>query len=422
MERSNVNDATSSDESDGRHLFFFCPDITDATTMKRAQQFIEHGLRVIVFGFRRERYNSGYAPPWPHVELGMTADARYWQRLRALLGALPVIFAHRQWLRRAALFYARNVDQLVLTVLARWMSGNRAPVAYEVLDIQPALMGRGPGAMLLRFIERLCLRHVRLLVLSSPGFHRSYFSMIQKYRGEWFLMENKLHAPIAAAAAIRARPFEHDGHRPWVIAYFGLIRGQETFELMTRLAARLEGKVVFKFRGILTTVDEARFRAALAKQPNMIYGGPYRPHDDLPSLYGDVDFAWGLDLENTDHNSRWLLPCRFYEAGHFGVPCLAVHGFEFGALVEEHRIGWTFGRPLEDQLTRFFQALTPEAYRAARERLLAQPEGTFVANEDVAALSAALERLAAAGPAADSTKLPIRPDAVATARARPSQR
>lgn len=420
MESTSVSDTTGSDDADGNHLSFFCPDITDATTMKRVQQFIEHGLQVIVFGFRRDRYNSGYVPTWPHVELGITADARYWQRLRALLGALPAIIAHRPKLRRASLFYARNLDQLVLAILARWMSRNRAPIVYEVLDIQPALMGPGPGAVLLRFIERRCLRRVRLVVLSSPGFHRGYFSMIQKYRGDWLLIENKLHVSIPAAGTIRAKPFDHDGRRPWVVGYFGLIRGEATFELMTRLAARLEGKVVFKFRGILTTVDEQRFRRTLARHANMIYGGPYRPHEDLPALYRDVDFAWALDLENTDHNSRWLLPCRFYEAGHFGVPCLAVHGFEFGALIEEHRLGWTFGRPLEEQLARFFQTLTPEAYRPVRDRLIAQPPGAFVAREDVAALAAALARLATATTA--SRRPPVRTRAIATAPARPSQR
>jgi succinoglycan biosynthesis protein ExoL len=244
--------------------------------------------------------------------------------------------------------------------------------------------------------------------------------MVQRYRGEWLLMENKLHAPIATAATIRARPFEHDGRRPWVVGYFGLIRGEATFELMTRLAARLEGKVVFKFRGILTTVDEQRFRRTLSQHPNMIYGGPYRPHDDLPMLYRDVDLAWALDLENIDHNSRWLLPCRFYEAGHFGVPCLAVHGFEFGALIEEHQLGWTFGRPLEEQLVRFFETLTAEAYRSVRDRLLARPPGAFVAREDVAALATTLERLTAA--AAASRRPPVRTEAIGTAPARPSQR
>lgn len=407
--------------NDGTRLFFFCPDITDASTVKRVQQFIGHGLRVIVFGFRRERYNNDYEPEWPHVELGMTADARYWQRLRALFMALPTIFAQRRRIRRASLFYARNIDQLVLTILARWMAGNHAPVAYEVLDVQPALMERGPVAMLLRFVERLCLRHVRLLVLSSPGFHRNYFSLVQKYRGDWFLLENKLHEPIAQAAAIRNADKQRDPHRPWVIGYFGLIRGTATFDLMTRLAERLGERVQFKFRGVLTTVDEAHFRQGLEQHENMVYGGPYRPHDDLPELYGDVDFAWALDLENVDHNSRWLLPCRFYEAGHFGVPCLAVHGFEFGAVIEEHRIGWTFGQPLEDQLVRFFETLTTEEYRAVRERLQVMPQDAFVAGEDVARLSSMLARLAARG-ANEAQPTAVRPDAIAPAPAPPSQR
>ncbi len=409
-------------DDDADRLFFFCPDITDASTVKRVQQFIEHGLRVVVFGFRRERYNNGYEPPWRHVRLGMTADARYWQRLRALIGALPVIFAQRPALARASLFYARNLDQLVLTMLARLMSGSRAPVAYEVLDIQPALMGRKPLAALLRLVERLCLRHVRLLVLSSPGFHRSYYSMMQKYRGEWFLLENKLHAPIPAAAGARESPRSHDGKRPWVIGYFGLIRGEATFDLMTRLAARLGDKVLLKFRGVLTTVDEERFRQTLRRHSNMVYDGAYRPHDDLPDLYGDVDFAWALDLENAEHNSRWLLPCRFYEAGHFGVPCLAVHGFEVGALLEEHRIGWTFGRPLEEQLVRFFQTLTVDDYHAVRDRLRALPQSTFVAGEDVTRLSAILARLAG-GTADTAERRPIRPGVASTGpAARPSRR
>lgn len=408
-------------EKDGIRLFFFCPDITDASTVKRVQQFIRHGLRVIVFGFRRERYNNDYEPPWPHVELGMTADGRYWQRLRALLGALPAIVAQRDRVRQAAVFYARNIDQLVLTILARWVAGSRAPVAYEVLDIPPALMGRGPISRLLRYIERLCLRRVRLLVLSSPGFHRSYYSLVQKYRGEWFLLENKLHAPIEQASAVRDAWTPRDPKRPWIVGYFGLIRGTATFDLMTRVAERLRGKVLFKFRGILTTVEQEHFHRALQRHPNMIYGGAYRPHDDLATLYGGVDFAWALDLENAEHNSRWLLPCRFYEAGHFGVPCLAVHGFEIGARLEEHGIGWTFGRPLEDSLVRFFEELMPADYRAVRDRLIALPQSTFVADSDVARLSAMLGSLAART-SDEGRRRPIRPDAVTPGPARPSRR
>src|SRR6266481_6147342 len=80
--------------ADGRELLFFCPDVTDASTLKRVQQFMDYGYRVTVFGFRRERYNTAYRPPWPNVPLGFTTDARYWQRVRALIRAIPALFAN----------------------------------------------------------------------------------------------------------------------------------------------------------------------------------------------------------------------------------------------------------------------------------------------------------------------------------------
>jgi len=382
--------ATAPAREDGGELLFFCPDVTDASTLKRVQQFMDFGYRVTVFSFRRERYNTAYRPPWPNVPLGITSDARYWHRVRALLCAIPVVFAHRAALSRAAVFYARNIDQLLLALLARLITFSRAPVAYEVLDIPPILMRRGPVPALLRAIERLCLRRTSLLVLSSPGFHRNDYEAVQKYRGDWFLLENKLHPSISSLSAPAPVRRAAGGDRPWVVGYFGLIRGESTFALITRLAERLQGRVIFRFGGILTTVDQAKFDSVLRRCPNIVYRGPYLPHQDLADLYRDVDFTWALDLEHTDNNSRWLMPCRFYESGYFGIPCLAVHGFEVGNTIEKHRIGWTFDTPLEESLIRFFEQLTPADYEHIRGRLRSVPRSMFVAGDDVARLCAIL--------------------------------
>src|SRR4029077_16067230 len=96
--------------ADDTELLFFCPDVTDASTLKRVQQFMDFGYRVTVFGFRRERYNTAYQPPWPNIPLGFTTDGRYWHRVRALVRAIPALFAHRDALARARVFYARNID------------------------------------------------------------------------------------------------------------------------------------------------------------------------------------------------------------------------------------------------------------------------------------------------------------------------
>jgi succinoglycan biosynthesis protein ExoL len=383
-----VDGADTSPCADGTELLFFCPDVTDASTLKRVQQFMDFGYHVTVFGFRRFRYNTAYQPPWPNVALGFTTDGRYWQRVRALVRAIPALFANRGAVTRARVFYARNIDQLLLTLLARFITFSRAPVAYEVLDIPPILMQRGPLSTLLRAIERWCLRRIALLVVSSPAFHRNYYAGVQKYRGAWFLLENKLHPSIAPPPPPVRRVAQHG--RPWVVGYFGLIRGEATFALITRLAERLQGRVLFKFGGILTTVDRTRFDEVLRRCPNIVYSGPYLPQQDLERLYRDVDFAWALDLEHTDHNSRWLMPCRFYEAGHFGVPCLAVHGFEVGNTIESHRIGWTFDAPLEESLARFFERLSVADYERIRGRLRSVPRSMFVAGDDVARLCTVL--------------------------------
>ncbi len=377
---------------DRGRLILFTPDLGDTSTVKRAEALLEHGYALDVFGFRRDRYNRDFEPPWPHVLLGRTTDRQYGRRALSVLGAVVTLFARRHRLRRADILYARNVDQLVLATLVRALFARNALLVYEILDIPPLHVGRGAASRLLRALERICLARIGLLVVSSPAFMRCYFEPRQGYRREWFLLENKVHAAaLSRAEASVAAPVDRRSYE-WVVGYCGLIRGEETFALITRLAARLRGRVLFTFHGVLTTVDRERFEQAMIQHPNMVYLGDYVNPDDLARIYGTIDFAWALDLEHKDHNSRWLLPCRFYEAGLHGVPCIAIRDFEIGRLVDGLNVGWTFADPLEEQLAQFFETLTAAEYAATRERLRALPASAFVAGEDIAMLCAALDR------------------------------
>jgi succinoglycan biosynthesis protein ExoL len=377
-------------------VVFFSPDITDVSTIKRARTFLDYGYRLTMFSFRRQRYNRGYQPDWPCVMLGQTEDGRYGQRLLALLKALPRIARYRRLLQQAELFYARNIDQLLLALVARWLAGRKIPIVYEVLDIQPILVGRRWFSRGLRWIERFGLRRIDLLVLSSPGFWNNYFSTLQDCRRPWFLLENKL--PPQFGAQSRPSPDKPSivarGRPRWTVGYCGLIRGQETFDLIVRLAGRLEGLVQFKFRGLVTTVDRESFARAMDRHDNLVYEGPYVSTRDLPEVYNDLDFAWAIDLENVEHNSRWLLPCRYYEAGFFGVPCLTARSFEVARLVERDRTGWSFDAPYEEALVAFFRELDPAVHAECRARLMAMPKSNFVAVEDGLRLCQVLDQTA----------------------------
>ncbi|HYD07704.1 MAG TPA: hypothetical protein VEC60_18350, partial [Reyranella sp.] len=86
-----ASDLTRSPARTARALVYFGSEVRDASTVKRVQQFIDHGFAVTVFGFHRTRYNNDFEPPWPHVTLGTTIDGRYGHRLRALAAALPTL-------------------------------------------------------------------------------------------------------------------------------------------------------------------------------------------------------------------------------------------------------------------------------------------------------------------------------------------
>lgn len=359
-------------------LVYFAPEFTETSTIKRVREFLDAGIETVVLGFERGRYNRNHRPEWPHYSLGRTHDRRYASRLFALLIAIPLLIRLRIVLKGAQVFYARNIDQLILSLVARALFNRSAPIVYEILDIQPLFTGRGLPSRMVRWVEKKCLRFVELLVVSSPAFHRNFYSTVQAYRGNWLLLENKLHGSCLVESPSNDSTRLTPARRPWVVGYFGLIRGKATLDLIERIAARLRGRVEFHFRGILTTIDRGRFQATLMRNSNILYGGEYANPGDLATLYHSVDFAWALDLENVDANSRWLMPCRFYEAGAFGVPCLAATDFEVGKRISELGVGWTFGEPFEDSIVQFFLEISQEEYEQKRRRLLTLASETFV--------------------------------------------
>ncbi|HEY4343339.1 MAG TPA: hypothetical protein VGN05_03260 [Parvibaculum sp.] len=372
-----------------RSVIFFAPDVTDVSTIKRADAFRENGFHITVLGFRRSRYNHDYDPRWPYIELGRTSDRNYLRRSALLIRATFLLFIARRYVQRGARYYARNIDLLLLAIVSKFLFRRDAAIVYEVLDIQPAFTGSSLYSRALRLLERLCLTQVSLLVVSSPAFVHEYYEPLQNYRGNWFLLENKLQAssveeiePVSSANSASGHPYK------WVVSYVGLIRGQQTIDLIARLAAKLRDDVLFKFHGILTTVDPDKFSKTLSDNRNMIYCGAYVNPRDLAAVYQDADFVWALDLENIDNNSRWLLPCRLYEAGALGLPCLAVRDFEVGRKIDALDMGWTFKEPFESALVDFFKTVTRQEVDQKRNRLFDLPITTFIAEDDAYSLCA----------------------------------
>lgn len=370
---------------------FFGHDCTELTVIKRARAFRAAGLKVMGFTFRRRKLNRDYVPEWEDVCLGETVDRRYLLRLVRLLQALPVLIRTRRRLAEADFFYARNIDMCALALAARALAGSRAPLVYEVLDVQRVFVGRGPLSFLFRIAERALLARIALLVVSSPAFMSGYFAPIQGYAWPWFLLENKILGLDERIKAGRPNPERPRAaacppHGPWVIAWLGNLRCPRSPELLLRVAQALGRRVRIQIHGYPTETGLEPFLEMIRGHDNVHYAGEYRSPEDLQTIYDQAHFAWAFDYLDHGTNSTWLLPNRLYEGCYFGAPALAAKGTETGRRVEEHRLGWTVDEPVADQVIALLQQLDEASYLDARRHLLALPGGLFLDEGDTALL------------------------------------
>ena len=378
--------ATSAEvQSTRARVIYVAPDCTDGAVRRRARGFLDAGVELISFCFRRHRYNVDFVPDWPNIELGVTTERRLLARVLAVFRSLKTSYDHRRTWRSASLLYARNLDLAVLTLIGKALTRSRAAFVYEVLDVHPATTQSGIRGVLLRWLERRVLARSRLLVISSPAFLRHYFQPIQGYRGESFLLENKWPSTEMSALARRLDWGLADQEPIWTIGWFGNIRCPESLEILTALADAFPTRIRIYIRGCATLLGEGKLLEVVRERDNMIFDGEYNAPGDLREIYSHVHFNWCIDLCG-GKNSLWLLPNRLYEGGFFGIPALAIGNQETGRVVRERNLGISLDIPVVEHLSRILSTITREEYGRLRRGIEGLPEANFVDYGDMARL------------------------------------
>ncbi|UVF18414.1 glucosyl transferase [Microvirga terrae] len=367
-------------------IAYFGHDARETAVQKRISSLQANGCRIVAFTYSRRYQAERASVPFDNIPLGTTVDRNYLRRLVPLAVGLIAAVRHARVLREVDIIQARNIDMLALALAARFICGSRARVVYEVLDVQRIFVGKGWTASFIRGVERLLLRRIDLLLISSPDFVKEYFEPLQRYGGPRYLLENKISASQVDSAP-RAYAKSSDGlpaAAPWVIGWFGVLRCRKSLNILAAIADELGSTVKIYIRGRLSREDisETEFSQVVNARPNIIFEGPYASPEDLATIYGKVHFSWSVDFTDAGANSDWLLPNRLYEGGYFGAVGLARQGTTTARMVAEHELGQAFPQPLEQSVCDFIRDLDGKRYSKLRAAVMAKPRRFFVDETD----------------------------------------
>lgn len=353
-------------------------DATNPTLILRIRSFLRAGVDLTAFTFRRHKFNTAYRPEWHNVHLGDTVDRNYVRRLPTLFRGLRRLLEEREVFRAADFIYARNIDLLILGLLARRLTGSSAKLVYEVEDVQEVFFKDTFSGRLFRRIERWALKHTDLLVPLSPGFMRGYFEPVQSYDGPHYILENKLQlGDLADVPTEKGRAWEEITDR-WVIGWFGTLRCPKSMKLLEEIAERLGDKVEIYTRGYPTETGLDAYMEIVNRHPNWTYEGEYTIPDDLEEMYGRVHFSWCLDFLDEHGNSPLLLACRMYQGGFYGAVPLVIEGTEMDRWLDRAGVGHAFGAPYAEKIAAFLEAVDPKDYRAERADMIARRRDLFL--------------------------------------------
>ncbi len=370
MTRTNLNNV---------RIVYFGHNRKDIAFIRRIESFLDIGCNICSFTFRRDGTPESPGPAWRNLDLGHVAHAHLFSRIKVLLTAVGKIFRYKKYFHSADIIYARNLDMALLAWLSIILFGNNSSrLVYECLDVHESLTKSNLFAKLLRFLERRLLNKTKLLVVSSPGFVQHYFTPIQNYNKPFYLLENKLYFHKHTVSRPTTFKNEITNDDPIIIVWAGILRCQETLDVLKKLANSTGNKLHIRLHGIISYFLIPDFMQQIKGIPNIEYKGPYEWPNELEDVYKNADFVWAQELSWKGHNSDWLIPNRIYEASYFGVLSLAVKGTQTADIINQRQLGYIIDKQNLKQLESFILCVDKNELTEKKNYLLNRPVNDFV--------------------------------------------
>lgn len=315
-------------------ILFYLTNMPTPRMQKHMMAATHHGHVTIIYW---KRYNIPFQTGLSGIVLEVPVKTSFSQShgFFRLVGFF--IYALKSWLllrraRRVKKVYVNYLDVLLVAYLKYWKA--RIEFIYAVGDLASVQYGGNPVVnKAVSILEKILLKKVTVIILSSPFFWTEYYAKI--HLGRWELIENKPEAKIWAN-------FKRKQERePCVVGFFGTIRDHRPIEALFAAVREIREtghdiRVFFAGFG----PEENHVRNSAAGLDFVSFYGPYQYNKEAPELYGRVDIIFSVfDIRTA--NAMILYPNRFYECAICGLPIIVARHTKLEAYMKQYGTGYS---------------------------------------------------------------------------------
>ena len=223
-----------------------------------------------------------------------------------------------------------SLDCLIIAKLCGIKNGY-----YEVADLsQSGSKTRGSSIILpfiIKYLEKLLLRNILGLVLTSRYFYYGYFKeegIVPKRN--IYIIDNKVNQRL-----MNQRPVDKrisDGRI--VIGLIGLLRYSRSIDLLLRFVKERSESYIIECFG------DGRLRGVVESNvcENIRYHGSFKNPEQLADIYAMIDLNYAV-YDHQIKGDRLALPNKLFESAYFGVPIVCCQQTSVGKTAIEWQIG-----------------------------------------------------------------------------------
>lgn len=348
-----------------KQIVFILSSLNDSHFRKRVEEFVEHGYKVIVYGFKRKgqklEKNSIFQP----ILLGEIESRNYTSRLSLFNKSLKSIANE---CKGKICFYS----SLDIAMFAHLYI--KSPYIYEVCDLTELTIGNRILRNALTCINRYTIKKSLVTIITSEGF-AEHFGGIDKKK-MWFI-PNKV-SPNIPIYEPKTRTINLEKIK---IGFAGVIRF-ETIYHFAQACADYGKNIELHLFGVYSASDKwgEKVKTLTDTAPNIVFHGSFSNPADLPSIYNQIDLV--LCTYTPSLGVKYAEPNKLYEAIYFRCPIIVSENVFLGDKVHRLNIGYIVDAMDEKKIKLFLESLNASDYQSKIDACKSIPQSECINRND----------------------------------------